>query len=160
MLKNVSCAALCATQIFRSSIDMRDTVLRLPESRRIMRSMKLAQIRKAKGLTQIQMAERVGMTQPTISRAERGDDGITVGTYRACVGWLSASTTMSARNTCTNTRTKPHGLKTTATKATARWPSVLSVMRWVRLSAAHGKATGNGQRDPLFCVAHTPNHDS
>lgn len=56
-----------------------------------MSSMNLANIRKLRGLTQIDLAEMIDVTQPTISRAERGDDGTTLGTYRACAEVLGVT---------------------------------------------------------------------
>nr|WP_309504330.1 helix-turn-helix transcriptional regulator [uncultured Roseovarius sp.] len=44
--------------------------------------MKAALIRKAKGLSQTELAELVGVEQPTISRFERGADGVTLGLVR------------------------------------------------------------------------------
>ncbi|WP_288995762.1 helix-turn-helix transcriptional regulator [uncultured Gemmobacter sp.] len=44
--------------------------------------MNIAPLRRLRGLTQIDLAEMVKLTQPTISRAERGDDGTTLGTYK------------------------------------------------------------------------------
>lgn len=40
--------------------------------------MQASNIRKARGLTQAELADRVGVEQPTISRFERGQDGITL----------------------------------------------------------------------------------
>ena len=40
--------------------------------------MQLARIRKSKGLSQVALAEIVGVEQPTISRIERGDEGVTL----------------------------------------------------------------------------------
>lgn len=45
-------------------------------------AMKAAEIRKSKGLSQSELAEMVGVEQPTISRFERGNDGITLGLVR------------------------------------------------------------------------------
>jgi len=39
------------------------------------RALNLTRIRKAKGLTQIDLAEAMGVTQSTVSRMERGDEG-------------------------------------------------------------------------------------
>ena len=46
-------------------------------------SMQLSKIRKAKGLSQVRLAEMVGVEQPTISRIERGDDGVTLRQLKA-----------------------------------------------------------------------------
>jgi len=54
-------------------------------------AMNLVRYRKLRGLTQTDLAEIVGVTQPTVSRAERGDEGITLGTYRACAEALGVS---------------------------------------------------------------------
>jgi transcriptional regulator with XRE-family HTH domain len=40
--------------------------------------MRVAEIRKQKGLSQTDLAEMVGVEQPTISRFEQGGDGITL----------------------------------------------------------------------------------
>lgn len=40
--------------------------------------MQLSKIRKSKGLSQVALAEMVGVEQPTISRIERGDEGVTL----------------------------------------------------------------------------------
>lgn len=71
--------------------NIREAVLRLAVLPSMIAHMRLAKIRRAKGLTQIQMAEMVGVTQPTISRAERGDYGIPIGTYKACADALGIS---------------------------------------------------------------------
>ncbi len=41
-------------------------------------AMRAAAIRKAKGLTQAELAEMVGTEQPTISRFEKGSDAVTL----------------------------------------------------------------------------------
>jgi|GEM_PF-2489436 len=45
-------------------------------------AMRAAQIRKAKGLTQADLAHLVGVEQGTISKFENGNDGITLGVVR------------------------------------------------------------------------------
>lgn len=45
-------------------------------------AMRAAKIRKAKGLTQSELADLVGVEQPTISRFERGSDNVTLGLVR------------------------------------------------------------------------------
>jgi transcriptional regulator with XRE-family HTH domain len=40
--------------------------------------MRVAQIRKAKGLSQSELASMIGVEQPTISRIEKGSDGVTL----------------------------------------------------------------------------------
>jgi transcriptional regulator with XRE-family HTH domain len=42
--------------------------------------MNIAQIRRSRGLTQTDLADMTHLTQPTISRAERGDDSTTMAT--------------------------------------------------------------------------------
>lgn len=42
--------------------------------------MNISRIRKRRGLTQVDLAELTKLTQPTISRAERGDDSTTMAT--------------------------------------------------------------------------------
>jgi transcriptional regulator with XRE-family HTH domain len=39
---------------------------------------RLRELRRAAGLTQIQLAEKAGLTQPFISRLERGETGVSV----------------------------------------------------------------------------------
>jgi hypothetical protein len=60
---------------------------------------------------------------------------------------VAASTTTSARSTCTSTRTTPHGWKTTAAATTARWRWGWLRTAWARRSAGRGKATGSGRLD-------------
>lgn len=45
-------------------------------------AMRAAEIRKAKGLSQADLAHLVGVEQPTISRFERGSDNVTLGLVR------------------------------------------------------------------------------
>lgn len=51
--------------------------------------MKISDLRKARSLTQIDLAEMTASTQPTISRAENMDDGATLGTYKAIAAALN-----------------------------------------------------------------------
>lgn len=53
--------------------------------------MNIATLRRLRGLTQTDLAEMVSLTQPTISRAEKGDDGTTLGTYRLIADALGTS---------------------------------------------------------------------
>ncbi len=53
--------------------------------------MNINRIRRAKGLTQVQLAELMNVTQPTISRLERGDEGTTLGQYKSCAIALSVT---------------------------------------------------------------------
>lgn len=43
----------------------------------------IARIRRSKGLNQTELAEKVGLTQPTVSRAENGDDSVTLGVFKS-----------------------------------------------------------------------------
>ena len=52
--------------------------------------MNIARIRKLRGLTQVDLAEMAGVTQSTISRAEAGDGGVTLGTFRQIAEALHA----------------------------------------------------------------------
>lgn len=52
------------------------------------RIMNIAKLRKAKGLNQTELAEMASVTQPTISRAEKGDDSVTLGNYKAIAAAL------------------------------------------------------------------------
>lgn len=45
--------------------------------------MTISDLRKTRGLTQVDLAEMARLTQPTVSRAENLDDGATLGTYKA-----------------------------------------------------------------------------
>lgn len=51
--------------------------------------MNIANIRRARGLTQADLADMAGITQPTVSRAEKGDDGCTLGILKAIAEALS-----------------------------------------------------------------------
>ena len=53
--------------------------------------MRAAQLRKAKGLTQDDLASMIGVEQPTISRFERGEDGITLRLIKDIAGALNVS---------------------------------------------------------------------
>jgi transcriptional regulator with XRE-family HTH domain len=53
------------------------------------RTMNIARIRKAKGLTQTDLAEMTGITQASISRAENGDDGVTLGNFKSIAAALN-----------------------------------------------------------------------
>jgi transcriptional regulator with XRE-family HTH domain len=44
--------------------------------------MNISTIRRLRGLTQVDLADMTGLTQPTISRAENGEDGTTLGTFK------------------------------------------------------------------------------
>lgn len=52
------------------------------------RAMNIATLRRARGLTQIDLAELTKLTQPTISRAERGDDSTTMATFKSIAAAL------------------------------------------------------------------------
>jgi len=56
----------------------------------------LAALRKALRLTQVEVGERIGATQPEVSRLERRDD-VLVSTLRAFVGALGADLELVAR---------------------------------------------------------------
>lgn len=51
----------------------------------------VASIRKAKGLSQTDLAEMVGVEQPTISKLERGNESITLRTIKAVADALQVS---------------------------------------------------------------------
>jgi transcriptional regulator with XRE-family HTH domain len=53
--------------------------------------MHIATLRRLRGLTQTDIADMTGLTQPTISRAEKGEDGITLGTLRLIATALGVS---------------------------------------------------------------------
>lgn len=53
--------------------------------------MRLAQIRKRRGLTQVELAEMSGVEQATISRVERGSDAVTLRTLRQIADALGVS---------------------------------------------------------------------
>ncbi|MGN1057268.1 MAG: helix-turn-helix domain-containing protein [Comamonas sp.] len=48
---------------------------------------RIAATRKARGETQAQWAARLGISQPTMARIERGDPGVAAATYVMCL-WL------------------------------------------------------------------------
>lgn len=50
--------------------------------------MNIANLRRLRGLTQVDLAELAAITQPTVSRAEKGDDGSTLGVYRSIAAAL------------------------------------------------------------------------
>lgn len=50
--------------------------------------MNISTIRKRRGLTQVDLAELTKLTQPTISRAERGDDSSTLATLKSIAAAL------------------------------------------------------------------------
>ena len=54
-------------------------------------AMRAADIRKARGLSQDDLAEMVGVEQPTISRFERGYDGVTLRLIRQIATALGVS---------------------------------------------------------------------
>lgn len=51
-------------------------------------AMNIARIRKARGLNQTELAEMAGVSQATISRAEKGEDGATLGNLKAIAAAL------------------------------------------------------------------------
>lgn len=53
--------------------------------------MDIAKLRKLRGLNQTELGELAGITQPTVSRIEKGDDGTTLGLYRAYAAALNVS---------------------------------------------------------------------
>lgn len=53
------------------------------------RRMNIVTIRKTRGLTQTDLAELTKLTQPTISRAEKGEDGVTLGNYKSIAAALN-----------------------------------------------------------------------
>lgn len=73
----------------------------------------------------------------------------------ACAAWYRDSTTTSARTTCTSMRRKPRGWRTSAVKATAFWRTVWWRTRWVALSAARERGTGNARLKKLFALLQT-----
>lgn len=53
--------------------------------------MNIAAIRKARGLTQTDLADMTKLAQPTISRAENGDDGTTLQVFRSIAAALNVA---------------------------------------------------------------------
>lgn len=47
------------------------------------RAMNIRTIRRARGLTQVDLAEMTNIAQATISRAEKGEDGVTLGNFKS-----------------------------------------------------------------------------
>jgi len=70
---------------------MRIAILRSNQSEGIIPTMNIANIRRLRGLTQTDLAEMASMTQPTVSRAEKSDDGSTLGIYKAIAAALNVS---------------------------------------------------------------------
>lgn len=52
---------------------------------------RLRQLRKAQGLSAVEMAERVGITRPTLRSVEAGDPGTAIGTYLRVMSVLGVS---------------------------------------------------------------------
>ena len=46
-------------------------------------SMNMENLRRSRNLNQAELAEMAGVTQPTISRAERGDEGVTLEKFKS-----------------------------------------------------------------------------
>lgn len=51
--------------------------------------MNIRAIRRARGLTQIQLSELSDLGQSTVSRAEKGDDGVTLGNFKSIAAALN-----------------------------------------------------------------------
>lgn len=49
----------------------------------------IVQARKAQGATQVQWAEKLGISQPTMARLERGDPSVSAATYIMCLWQLN-----------------------------------------------------------------------
>lgn len=54
-------------------------------------AMRIAELRRARGLTQVALAEMAGVEQPTISRIENGDDGVSLRVLKACASALGVT---------------------------------------------------------------------
>ena len=52
-------------------------------------SQRIVQLRKSRGETQAQWAEKLGISQPTMARVERGDPAVSMATYIACLWQLN-----------------------------------------------------------------------
>ncbi len=78
-------------RIFASMTDIRHAVLPPALPHGMMQAMNIAKLRKIRGLTKVDLAEMIGTTQPTISRAERGDGGVTLDVLRACAEALEVT---------------------------------------------------------------------
>ena len=50
---------------------------------------RIVQLRKSRGETQAQWAEKLGISQPTMARVERGDPAVSMATYIACLWQLN-----------------------------------------------------------------------
>lgn len=51
--------------------------------------MNIANLRRARGLNQTELSEMANISQPAVSRAENGDDGVTLRQFRAIAAALS-----------------------------------------------------------------------
>ncbi|MGP9724769.1 helix-turn-helix transcriptional regulator [Corynebacterium sp. AOP40-9SA-29] len=58
-------------------------VLRSPASARKRLGREITQVRKARGLTQVDLADLVGSSRRTVSRVENGEPGVSLDTYAA-----------------------------------------------------------------------------
>jgi transcriptional regulator with XRE-family HTH domain len=56
----------------------------------------IRQVRLADGLTQAQLARRLGITQPSVARLEAAGDGVSVGTLRRALNAMNRSLTLHA----------------------------------------------------------------
>ena len=53
------------------------------------RAMNIRTIRRARGLTQVDLAEMTNIARATISRAEKGEDGVTLGNFKSIAAALN-----------------------------------------------------------------------
>lgn len=70
---------------------MHNVRLPRPRAKSMMHDMNLARIRQARGLTQTDLAEMVGLNQATIQRAESMHKSAKLATYRMCAKALGVS---------------------------------------------------------------------
>ena len=70
---------------------MRLAVSAVQDAGNSIRGMRLAELRKRKKLTQVELAEMSGVEQATISRIERGSDAVTLRTLRQIANAMQVS---------------------------------------------------------------------